>query len=214
MSVFFVSHPVSDDSLLTELWYLLENEHFEEAAHISSDVCQHPDTPIEFFCGLSLAYGELGFYDDSEQIARTAIGLGAGSWLTRYALAVALMHQGRFLGALDVLGAHRDPEPLYVVRAQIETMGNYVNSLKVTLEDALEKIAPPAIQLYLAYLYGTITAKRPDWSDQPSCIREIIKWGNYLTVWEHDANRHYRDPYGIRLAKQVGEIDQLLSMTV
>ena len=210
MSVFFVSSMIGDDTVLAELWYLLENEQFEEAAHISSDACQRPESPVEFYCGLSLAYGELGLYDDAEQVARTAVGFGTGSWLTRYTLAVALMHQGRFLGALDVLGAYRDPEPLYVIRAQIETMGNYEDSLKVTLEDALERTVPPAIRLYLAYLYGTLTAKRTDWSDQPACVREIIIWGDYLATWERDVDRHYHDPYGIRLAKQVEEIAQLL----
>ncbi len=38
---------------------------------------------------------------------------------------LALMHQGRFLGALDSLGFYRNPDELYLVRVQIEKMGGY-----------------------------------------------------------------------------------------
>jgi tetratricopeptide (TPR) repeat protein len=210
MSVFFSSGPTPDDRDLAELWHLLENEYFEEAMTLAEAVCQNPDAPIEFYCGLSLAYGELGYYPDAERIARKAINFGESHWRARHALAVALMHQGRFLGALDILGFYRSPDELYLARVQIEKMGSYIDSLQVTLEDALQKDVPPAIYLYLAYLYGALEDDVPDWDGQTEGWTEVIRYGKYLSVWEHDAARHARTPYGDHLAKHVSAIQRIL----
>ena len=206
MSVFFSSEADPDDADLAELWHLLANEYFEEAMTLGEAVCQNPNAPIEFFCGLSLAYGEMGYYPDAEQIARRAISFGESHWRARQALAVALMHQGRFLGALDALGFYRHPEELYLARAQIEKMGGYDDGLRVTLEDALLQDVPPAIRLYLAYLYG---AQGGD-PQQAAGWTDVIRFGDYLDVWERDAARHRDAAYGEHLAKHVFAIRQIL----
>jgi hypothetical protein len=210
MSVFFSSDPDSDDPDLAELWHLLENEHFEEAMTLGDAVCQNPDAPIEFFCGLSLAYGELSYYSDAELFARKAISFGESHWRARHALAVALMHQGRFLGALDTLGFYRHPDELYLARVQIEKMGGYVDSLQVSLEDALQKDVPPAIYLYLAYLYSALADDVPGGGGQNEGWAEVVRFGKYLNVWERDAARHPGTAYGEHLAKHVSAIQQII----
>jgi tetratricopeptide (TPR) repeat protein len=207
MSVFFSSEANPADADLAELWHLLENEYFEEAMTLGEAVCQSPNAPIEFFCGLSLAYGEMGYYPDAEQVARKAISFGESHWRARHALAVALMHQGRFLGALDAVGFYRNPEELYLARAQIEKMGGYDDSLEVTLEDALQRDVPPAISLYLAYLYG---AQEGDPQRQATGWAEVIRFGDCLAVWERDATRHHQMAYGEHLASHVFAIRQIL----
>jgi hypothetical protein len=210
MSVFFSSEPTPDDPDLAELWHLLENEDFGEAMTLAEAVCQNPAAPIEFYGGLSLAYGELGYYPDAEWIARKAIRFGESHWRARHALAVALMHQGRFLGALDILGFYRQPDELYLARIQIEKMGCYIDSLQVTLEDALQKDVPPAIYLYLAYLHGALENDVPGWGGRTEGWAEVIRFGAYLNVWERDADRHRRTPYGDHLAKHVSGIQRIL----
>jgi tetratricopeptide (TPR) repeat protein len=207
MSVFFSSEADPADADLAELWRLLANEYFEEAMTLSEAVCRNPNAPIEFFCGLSLAYGEMGYYPDAEQVARKAISFGESHWRARQALAVALMHQGRFLGALDALGFYRNPEELYLARAQIEKMGGYEDGLHVTLEDALLRDVPPAISLYLAYLYG---AQGGDPQQEAAGWAEVTLFGDYLDVWERDAARHREMAYGEHLAKHVFAIRQIL----
>jgi hypothetical protein len=206
MSVFFSSEPLPADRTLAELWTLLQREFFAEAATRAEPVCRDPNAPIEFFCGLSLAYGELGYYEDAENLARTAIGFGEGHWRARHALAVALMHQGRFVGALDSLGFHRTPEEIYVVRAQIEKMGGYAGSLAVTLQDALQKNVPPALQLYLAYLYVTLV----DEPGQAEGIARMVRYGDHLDVWLRDLARHRATPYGTTLGHHLADIQQVL----
>ncbi len=198
MSVFFTSEPLPTDRTLAELWRLLESEQFVEAVSLAESVCRNPDAPIEYVCGLSLAYGELGYYEEAEGVARSAVSWGESHWRARHALAAALMHQGRYLGALDSLGFYRTPEEIYVVRAQVEKMGGYTDSLSVTLEDALQKNVPPALQLYLGYLYGA------------AGLAQMIRWGDHLDVWWRDADRHRATPYGEQLAHQVAEIRRLL----
>jgi tetratricopeptide (TPR) repeat protein len=210
MSVFFSSEPIPEDADLARLWQLLENEHFEEAMTLGEAVCQNPNASIEFFCGLSLAYGELGYYPDAELIARKAISFGESHWRARHAMAVSLLHQGRFLGALDSLGFYRNPNELYLARAQIEKMGNYIDSLQVTLEDALEKDVPPAIYLYLAYLYGALADDVPGWDRQAEGWVEVTRFGDHLSVWERDAARHRGTPYSDHLAKHVSAIRRIL----
>jgi tetratricopeptide (TPR) repeat protein len=206
MSVFFSSEADPDDADLAELWHLLANEYFEEAMTLGEAVCQNPNAPIEFFCGLSLAYGEIGYYPDAEQVARRAISFGEAHWRARHALAVALMHQGRFLGALDVLGFYRSPEELYLARAQVEKMGGYNDGLRVTLEDGLQQDVPPAIRLYLAYLYGAQSSS----PQQAAGWADVIRFGDYLDVWERDAARHRDMAYGEHLTKHVFAIRQIL----
>ena len=207
MSVFFSSEVNPADADLAELWHLLAGEYFEEAMTLGEAVCQNPNAPIEFFCGLSLAYGEMGYYPDAEQVARKAVSFGESHWRARHALAVALMHQGRFLGALDCLGFYRNPEELYLTRAQIEKMGGYDDSLEVTLEDALQRDVPPAISLYLAYLYG---AQSGDSQKRAAGWAEVIRFGDYLGVWERDAARHHDVAYGEYLADHIFGIRQIL----
>jgi tetratricopeptide (TPR) repeat protein len=207
MSVFFSSEVNPADADLAELWHLLADEYFEEAMTLGEAVCQNPNAPIEFFCGLSLAYGEMGYYPDAEQVARKAIGFGESHWRARHALAVVLMHQGRFLGALDSLGFYRNPEELYLTRAQVEKMGGYEDGLEVTLEDALQRDVPPAIRLYLAYLYG---AQSGDPQRRSAGWAEVIHFGDYLAVWERDAARHRDVVYGEHLANHVFAIQQIL----
>ena len=89
MSVFFSSEPEPDDPPLSELWDLLEDEYFDDAANLAETLCEDPNAPVEYFCGFSLALGELGYYADAEELARTAIGFGEGNWRARHALAVA-----------------------------------------------------------------------------------------------------------------------------
>lgn len=210
MSVFFSSEPLPADRTLAELWDLLEKEFFEEAVTLAEPVCRDPNAPIEFFCGLSLAYGESGYYDDAEDLARTAIGFGEGHWRARHALAVALMHQGRFVGALDSLGFYRTPEEIYVVRAQVEKMGGYTDGLVVTLQDALQKNVPPALQLYLGYLYATLADEVPGWTGQAEGIARIVRYGNQLAVWQRDLDRHRATPYGEHLGHHLADIQQFL----
>ena len=210
MSVFFSSESSPDDADLAELWHLLTNEYFEEAMTLGEAVCRSPNAPIEFYCGLSLAYGEMGYYPDAEQIARKAISFGESHWRARHALAVALMHQGRFLGALDSLGFYRNPAELYLARAQIEKMGGYVESLLVTLEDALKKEVSPPIYLYLAYLYGALSDDIPDWSGRDAGWTEVLRFKDHLNVWERDAARHQTTAYGEHLTNHVSAIRQIV----
>jgi tetratricopeptide (TPR) repeat protein len=210
MSVFFSSEPVPDDPELAQLWHLLENERFEEAMTLSEALCQNPNAPIEFFCGLSLAYGELGYYPDAERVARKAISFGESHWRARHALAVTLLHQGRFLGALDILGFYRNPSEIYLVRAQVEKMGGYLNSLQATLEDALQHTLPPAIHLYLAYLYGSLADDAPGQGGQEAGWAEVRRFGSYLDVWDRDAARHQGTAYGEHLTRHVTAIRRLL----
>jgi tetratricopeptide (TPR) repeat protein len=207
MSVFFSSEADPADADLVELWHLLANEYFEEAMTLGEAVCRNPNAPIEFFCGLSLAYGEMGYYPDAEQVARKAISFGESHWRARHALAVALLHQGRFLGALDALGFYRNPGELYLARAQIEKMGGYEDGLHVTLEDALSQDVPSSVRLYLAYLYG---AQGGDPQRQATGWAEVIRFGDYLDVWERDAARHREMAYGEHLTKHVFAIQQIL----
>ncbi len=123
MSVFFSTGPPPADPHLARLWDLLAGEAFADAAALAEDACQDPRAPVDWFCGLALAYGELGNYAEAETVARTALSFRDKPWRARHALAVALMHQGRFLGALDTLGYHRAPPEILVVRAQVEMMG-------------------------------------------------------------------------------------------
>jgi hypothetical protein len=211
MSVFFLSEPAPDDPQLGELWQLLGNESFADAISLGESVCQDPNASIEFFCGLSLAYGESGYYSEAEQVARTATSFHEGHWRARHALAVALMHQGRFLGALDRLGFHRSPPEIYVVRAQIEKMGGYLDSLQVTLEDALVLDVPPAIHLYLAYLTSTLADEVPGWAAQGDGMVEVRRFGSYVDVWERDAARHKSTPYGNHLNRHITGIRRLLT---
>lgn len=205
MSVFFSSEPTPGDPQLAELWYLLANEDFRGAVGLAEGICQDTNAPIEFFCGLSLAYGETGYYEDAERVARLATGFGETNWRARHALAVALMHQGRFLGALDSLGFYRTPPEIYIVRAQVEKMGDYPDGLHVTLEDALDIDVPPAIKLYLGYLFGTLDA-----SHQRAGFAQAVSYGGYLDVWERDAMRHRGTPYGQALSRHLEDIRQIL----
>ncbi len=210
MSVFFSSEPPPSDPQLAELWYLLTNEYFADALQLAGQVCQDNSAPIEYFCGLALAYGENGYYAEAEQVARTAISFGELHWRARHALAVALMHQGRFLGALDAFGFHRFPIELYVVRAQIEKMGGFDDSLRVTLEDALEvENTPPAIQLYLGYLYGSMADEDPHWPGREGWA-QVKRLGDQIDVWQRDATRHARTPYGEILTQQIAAIQRVL----
>jgi hypothetical protein len=208
VSVFFSSDPVPTDPQLAELWHLLENERFDDAIALAERICQNSNAPIEFFCGLSLAYGEKGYYTDAEQVARTAVGFGESHWRARHALAVALMHQGRFLGSLDTLGFYRTPLEIYVVRAQVETMGSYFDGLQVTLEDALEQDAPPAVYLYLAYLYGALAEHVQGW-DGRAGFNAVPRYRAHLNVWERDAARHRQTPYGEYLSQHIADIKRL-----
>jgi hypothetical protein len=210
MSVFFSSEPEPDDTQLAELWNLLEEEHFDDAANLAESMCEDPNAPVEFFCGFSLALGELGYYSDAEELARTAIGYGGSHWRARHALAVTLMHQGRFLGALDTLGFHRTPEEIYVVRAQVERMGNFMDSLQATLEDALHKNVPPAIRLYLAFLHNALATERPDWGSPGESSAHVVQLAAYLNTWDRDAARHTHNPYGVHLARHIAAIKQLI----
>jgi hypothetical protein len=210
MSVFFSSEPEPDDLQLSELWNLLEDEHFDDAANLGEVMCEDANAPVEFFCGFSLALGELGYYTDAEELAHTAIEFGEGSWRARHALAVALMHQGRFLGALDTLGFYRTPDEIYVIRAQIERMGHFLASLQITLEDALQKTVPRAIQLYLGYLHYALATDLADWGNSEESIAQIAQHGSYLGIWERDAARHNQSAYGEHLARHIAAIRQLL----
>lgn len=211
MSVFFSSEPEPDDPQLAELWRLLENEYFADAARLAESVCRDANAPVEYFCGLSLAYGELARYEEAERVARTVVGFGEAHWRARHALAVALMHEGRFLGALDTLGFYREPEEIYLVRAQVERMGDFVDGLSVTLEDALQRDVPPAIHLYLAYLYGSLANQIADWDTQASGFSEVMRYGAYVNVWERDLDRHRGTPYGDHLNLHLTAIRRLLS---
>jgi len=213
MSVFFTSEPAPHDPQLAELWELLENETFREAVRLAESVCQDANAPIEFFCGLSLASGELGYYADAERIARGAIRFGEGHWRARHALSVALMHQGRFMAALDSLGFYHTPDEIYLARAQVEKMGRYTDSLRITLEDALLKDVPPAIFLYLAYLYGSLAEHIADWPGRSAGVTEVRRFGGYLEVWERDAARHRGTPYGEQVGQHVAAMRRLLSET-
>jgi hypothetical protein len=213
MSVFFSSETAPDDRQLAELWNLLEDEHFDDAANLAESKCEDPSVPIEFFCGFSLALGELGYYSDAEDLARTAIGHRESHWRARHALAVALMHQGRFLGALDTLGFYRTPEEIYVVRAQVEHMGKFMDSLQATLDDALQKNVPPAIQLYLAFLANALATERPDWGSPDESSAHVVQLAAYLNTWERDAARHTRDIYGEHLARHIAAIKRLIDQT-
>jgi hypothetical protein len=210
MSVFFSSEPEPDDPQLAELWNLLEDEHFDDAANLAESMCEDPNVPVEFFCGFSLALGELGYYGDAEELARTAIRHGESHWRARHALAVALMHQGRFLGALDTLGFYRTPEEIYVVRAQVERMGNFMDGLQVTLEDALQKNVPPVIQLYLAFLHNALSTERPDWVSPGESRAHVVQLAGYLNTWERDAARHTHNAYGEHLTRHIAAIKQLI----
>jgi hypothetical protein len=210
MSVFFSSESTPDDPQLANLWHLLENEHFHDAVDLAEDICRDSHTPVEFFCGLSLAYGEIGYYDEAEQVARTAVSFGESHWRARHALAVALMHQGRFLGAVDSLGFYRDPVEIYVVRAQVEKMGSFIDGLKETLQDALQKDCPPAIALYLAYLYGSLGDDIPGWPGRSAGFAEVARYGEYLDVWERDLARHKNTPYGKALGQHVAGIRHMI----
>jgi hypothetical protein len=210
MSVFFSSEP-PDDPRIADVWTLLESELFEDAVYLASLVCQEDDdAPLEIYCGLSLAYGELGLYADADRVARAVVGGGETHWRARHALAVALMHQGRMLGALDTLGFHREPVEIFIVRAQIERRGGFVDSLKVTLEDALQKSAPPPIRLLLAYLYSTLSNEIAHWPSPTTAHAEIIRQADYLDVWQRDAERHTASPYGEQLFRQIEEIQRLI----
>lgn len=210
MSVFFSVEPTPKDRQLAELWHLLENEYFQDAIALAEPICQAPDAPVEFLCGLSLAYGECGYYPDAEQVARTAVGFGEDNWRARHALAVSLLHQGRFLGALDSLGFHRDPDEIYVIRAQVENMGEFVDSARVTLEDALQKDVPPAIRLYLAYLYAALGESVPNWPGQKIALNDMTRYRDHLDVWERDLARHQKTPYGQYLARHIRDIQHVL----
>jgi hypothetical protein len=131
------------------------------------------------------------------------VGFGEANWHARHALAVSLMHQGRFLGALDALGFYREPVEIYIVRAQIEKMGSYFEGLNVTLEDALQKEAPPAIRLYLAYLYGIEIAEKAGFA-------EVKRLGKHLDAWERDADRHASTPYGEQINRHITAIRRIL----
>jgi hypothetical protein len=213
MSVFFSSEPEPDDPQLAELWRLLENEYFADAARLAESACQDADAPVAYFCGLSLAYGELALYEEAEKVARAAVAFGEVHWRARHALAVALLHEGRFLGALDTLGFYREPEEIYLVRAQVERMGDFVDGLSVTLEDALERDVPPAIHLYLAYLYGSLANQIAEWDTQASGFSEVMRYGAYVSVWERDFERHRGTPYGDHLNLHLTAILRLLSGT-
>ncbi|NLX11721.1 MAG: hypothetical protein GXY36_18910 [Chloroflexi bacterium] len=209
MSVFFSSEPAPRDARLNELWGLLAAEQFDDAMTLAEDVCQDRNAPIEFFCGLSLAYGESGYYAEAEQVARTAVSFGEAHWRARHALAVAQMHQGRFLAALDTLGFYRTPPEIYVVRAQVEHMGGYTDSLAITLEDALQQDVPPAMHLYLAYLYGAAARTIPGWPAPAGAFREVARYRAHLDVWERDAARHRDTPYGQQLSQHIAHIRQI-----
>ena len=204
MSVFFSSEGVPADERLADLWYFLENEQFADAVSLAESVCQEANAPVEFYCGLSLAYGESGYPGEAEQVARTAVSFGEGNWRARHALAVALMHQGRFLGALDSLGFYRTPAEIYLVRAQVERMGDFYDGLNVTLEDALEQDVPPAIQLYLAYLYSTLESK-----PSKATLGVISRQAGHLDVWRRDAARHSGMPYAQQLERHIAAIQRL-----
>jgi len=203
MSVFFTTEPPPADPALAELWALLEAEAFDEAATLAEDASQDPRAPVEWFCGLALAYGELGYYDDAETVARTALSFRDKTWRARHALAVALMHQGRFLGALDTLGYHRTPPEILVVRAQVEIMGEYVEGLGVTLEGARDLDVPPAIALYLAFLAAALAQAAGDRAGWQDAMARARRYGDALDVWERDAARHSGTPYGEQMAAQV-----------
>lgn len=206
MSVFFSSVSPTADPRLADLWFLLENELFEDALHFAKAACTESHAPVEFFCGLSFAYGELGLYEDAESVARTVIGLDETHWRARHALAVALLHQGRFLGALDTLGFHRSPPELYVTRTQIEHIGEYKDSLRVTLDDAFQQAVPPAARLYLAYLCGSEIPERRD-----VALAEIRRLSDHLGVWERDTQRHTGTAYGNYLGQHITTIRRLLT---
>lgn len=200
MSVFFSTESPPADPNLAELWALLEDEAFADAATLAEDACQDPRAPVEWFCGLALAYSELGYYDDAEMVARTALGFRERPWRARHALAVALMHQGRFLGALDTLGYHRAPAEILVVRAQLELMGEYAEGLAVTLEGARDLDVPPGIALYLAFATAALaqaSGDRAGWRDGVAWAR---LYADHLDVWERDAARHRGMPYGEQIA--------------
>jgi hypothetical protein len=202
MTVFFSSE-TTDNAQLAELWSFLESEQYVPAMDLGEYVCQDMNAPVEFFAGLSLAYGEAGYYEEAERVAKAAVGFGESNWHARHALGAALMHQGRFLGALDALGFYREPVEIYIIRAQIEKMGNYYDSLHVTMEDALEKEAPPAIRLYLAYLYGTEI-------DEKAGYAEVARLGKHLDAWNRDAARHANTPYGEALNRHITAIRRII----
>jgi hypothetical protein len=203
MSVFFSTEPPPADPALAELWALLEAEAFDDAAARAEDAAQDPHTPVEWFCGLSLAYGELGYDDDAETVARTALSFRERPWRARHALAVALMHQGRFLGALDTLGYHRAPPEILVVRAQVEIMGDYVEGLAATLQGARDLDVPPGIALYLAFLEAALAQAEGDHARWQDSVARARRYGDALGVWERDAARHRGTPYGDQIAAQV-----------
>jgi len=206
MSVFFSTEPPPADPRLAELWALLEAEAFSDAAALAEDASLDPRAPVEWFCGLSLAYGELGDYAGAETVARTALSFRERPWRVRHALAVALMHQGRVLGALDALGYHRAPPEILVVRAQVELMGGYTEGLAVTLEGARDLNVPPAIALILAFLAAALaeaTGDRAGWQDAVARARQH---GDAIRVWERDAGRHRATPYGELLAAQISTL--------
>lgn len=205
MSVFFSSEPVPADERLADLWYFLENEQFAEAMDLAESVCQQENAPVEFYCGLSLAYGESGYLSEAEQVARTAVSFGEGNWRARHALAVALMHQGRWLGALDSVGFYRTPPEIYIVRAQVETMGGFIDGLRITLEDALEVEVAPALQLYLAYLVSMLESK-----PSKAAVSEIKRHAAYLDVWQRDAARHSQTPYGEQLGQHIKAMQRMI----
>jgi hypothetical protein len=191
MSVFFSSEPVPDDPQLAELWSLLENEYFADAAKLAESVCRDVNAPVEYVCGLSLAYGELALYQDAENVARAAVSFGEAHWRARQALAVALMHEGRFLGALDTLGFYREPEAIYLVRAQVEKMGGFVDG----------------------YLYGSLANQIPGWDTEAAGFSEVVEYGAYVGAWERDLDRHRGTPYADHLNQHLTAIRRLLSGT-
>jgi len=206
MSVFFSTGPPPADPHLARLWDLLAGEAFADAAALAEDACQDPRAPVDWFCGLALAYGELGYYAEAETVARTALSFRDKPWRARHALAVALMHQGRFLGALDTLGYHRAPPEILVVRAQVEMMGDYAESLAVTLEGARDLDVPPEIALYLAFLTAALAQASGDRAGQRDGLAWARRYADHLDVWERDAARHRGGPYGDRLAEHVAAL--------
>ncbi len=209
MSVFFSSEPAPDNPQRAELWELLEHEHFEDAMDLAEPICENPQAPIAFFRGLSLAYGESGYYADAERVARTATSFGEANWHARHALGVSLMHQGRFFAAVDSLGFHRTPAEIYVIRAQVEIMGDFQDGLRITLQDALQQDVPAAIELYLAYLYGIVAKTMPGWEDADTAFDTVYRLADYLDVWERDVARHAETAYGRHLARHVSDMRQI-----
>lgn len=112
ISVFFSTETIDEKAQLAELWSRLATENFDEEANLAEAVCQDPNTPIEFFCGLSLVYGELGFYAEAEQVTHQAVGFSESHWRPRHALAApsCIRAGSRGPGYIRVLsGSFRNP---------------------------------------------------------------------------------------------------------